>query len=124
MVAQGLIFTCSSMFQGLGNTKPVLLASAMRVAAFICTSIWLSTWPGFQIEYVWYLSVAATPLQAAHSVWLLRREFGKRLVTRQQEEFPSSRRPSPLRLRYASPRSEDAALAAHPRLRLVCRAAE
>ncbi|MGD5540948.1 MATE family efflux transporter, partial [Xanthomonas citri pv. citri] len=25
MVAQGLIFTCSSMFQGLGNTRPVLL---------------------------------------------------------------------------------------------------
>ena len=25
MVAQGLIFTCSSMFQALGNTKPVLL---------------------------------------------------------------------------------------------------
>ncbi|MEY9602688.1 putative MATE family efflux protein [Bradyrhizobium japonicum] len=30
MVAQGLIFTCSSMFQGLGNTKPVLWASATR----------------------------------------------------------------------------------------------
>jgi putative MATE family efflux protein len=78
MVAQGLIFTCSSMFQGLGNTKPVLWTSAMRVLTYSLPSIWLSTRPGFQMEYVWYLSVATTTLQAALSLWLLRREFRKR----------------------------------------------
>jgi hypothetical protein len=36
--------------------------------------------PGFRIEHVWYLSIAATTLQAALSLWLLRREFRKRLV--------------------------------------------
>ncbi|MBR0714775.1 MATE family efflux transporter [Bradyrhizobium liaoningense] len=80
MVAQGLIFTCSSMFQGLGNTKPVLLSSATRVFTYSLPAIWLSTWPGFRMEYVWYLSIAATTLQAALSLWLLRREFRKRLA--------------------------------------------
>jgi Na+-driven multidrug efflux pump len=79
MVAQGLIFTCSSMFQGLGNTKPVLVSSATRVFTYSLPAIWLSTRPGFQMEYVWYLSIAATTLQAVLSLWLLQREFRKRL---------------------------------------------
>ncbi|MGY8665446.1 MATE family efflux transporter [Bradyrhizobium sp. UFLA05-109] len=79
MVAQGVIFTCSSMFQGLGNTKPVLLSSMTRVLTYSLPAIWLSTRPGFRIEQVWYLSIAATTLQAALSLWLLRREFKKRL---------------------------------------------
>src|SRR3954452_10658478 len=86
MVAQGLIFTCSSMFQGLGNTKPVLWSSATRVFTYSMPAIWLSTRPGFRMEHVWYLSIAATTLQAALSLWLLRREFGKRLVVRQEGE--------------------------------------
>jgi putative MATE family efflux protein len=86
MVAQGLIFTCSSMFQGLGNTKPVLWASATRVLTYSLPSIWLSTWPGFRMEHVWYLSIATTTLQAALSVWLLLREFRKRLELPAQEK--------------------------------------
>lgn len=80
MVAQGLIFTCSSMFQGLGNTRPVLLSSATRVFTYSLPAIWLSTRPGFRIEYVWYVSIAATTLQACLSLWLLRREFRRRLM--------------------------------------------
>ncbi|MBR1088211.1 MATE family efflux transporter [Bradyrhizobium manausense] len=89
MVAQGLIFSCSSMFQGLGNTKPVLWSSATRVLTYSVPAILLSTRPGFRIEYVWYLSNAATTLQAVQSLWLLRREFRKRLVTGGREEAPS-----------------------------------
>ena len=89
MVAQGLIFTCSSMFQGLGNTKPVLLSSATRVFTYSLPAIWLSTRPGFRMEYVWYLSVAATTFQAGLSLWLLRREFGKRLPPIRQAEAPA-----------------------------------
>lgn len=88
MVAQGLIFTCSSMFQGLGNTKPVLLSSATRVFTYSLPAIWLSTRPGFRMEYVWYVSIAATTLQACLSLWLLRREFRKRLGSRGQEVAP------------------------------------
>lgn len=79
LVAQGLVFTCNSMFQGLGHTRPVLLSSVTRLVTYAVPVIWLSTRPGFRIEYVWYLSIATTTLQAALSLWLLRREFGKRL---------------------------------------------
>ncbi|MCK1546903.1 MATE family efflux transporter [Bradyrhizobium sp. 179] len=88
MVAQGLIFTCSSMFQGLGNTKPVLLSSATRVFTYSLPAIWLSTRPGFRMEHVWYLSIAATTLQAALSLWLLRREFERRLAPLRQVGAP------------------------------------
>ncbi|MCG2628617.1 MATE family efflux transporter [Bradyrhizobium sp. WYCCWR 13023] len=95
MVAQGFIFVCSSMFQGLGNTKPVLWSSATRVLTYSLPAIWLSTRPGFRIEYVWYISNAATTLQAVQSLWLLRREFRKRLVTpKENAEEPVSSEPS------------------------------
>jgi len=96
MVAQGLIFTCSSMFQALGNTKPVLLTSASRVFTYSLPAIWLSTRPGFRIELVWYLSNAATTLQAALSLWLLRREFGKRLVVPPPEKAAEPAAPEPV----------------------------
>jgi Na+-driven multidrug efflux pump len=80
LVAQGLIFVCSAMFQGLGNTKPVLLSSGARLITYGMPVIWLSAQSGFRIVDVWYLSIATTTLQAVLSLWLLRREFGKRLV--------------------------------------------
>jgi putative MATE family efflux protein len=79
-VAQGVNFVCSSMFQGLGNTRPVLLSSGARLVTYALPLIWLSAMPGFRIEYAWYLSIATTTLQALLSLWLLRREFRKRLV--------------------------------------------
>jgi putative MATE family efflux protein len=80
LVAQGLIFVCSSMFQGLGNTKPVVLSSSARLITYSMPVIWLSARPDFRIEQVWYLSIATTTLQAALSLWLLRLEFRKRLL--------------------------------------------
>jgi putative MATE family efflux protein len=95
MVAQGFIFVCSSMFQGLGNTKPVLWSSATRVLTYSLPAIWLSTRPGFRIEYVWYMSNAATTLQAIQSLWLLRRELRKRLVTpKESAAGPASPEPA------------------------------
>ena len=79
-VAQGVNFVCSSMFQGLGNTKPVLLSSGARLTTYALPLIWLSAKPEFRIEYVWYLSIATTTLQALLSLWLLRLEFRKRLL--------------------------------------------
>jgi putative MATE family efflux protein len=80
LVAQGLIFVCSSMFQGLGNTRPVLWSSGARLITYAAPILWLSAKPGFRIEHIWYLSIATTTLQAALSLWLLRRELRKRLV--------------------------------------------
>ncbi|MHC4050578.1 MATE family efflux transporter [Bradyrhizobium sp. 25ACV] len=96
MVAQGLIFTCSSMFQALGNTRPVLLSSATRVFTYSLPAIWLSTRPGFRMEYVWYLSVAATMLQAGLSLWLLRREFRKRLTSAREVKAPEQASAGPI----------------------------
>jgi putative MATE family efflux protein len=78
-VAQGLIFTCSSMFQGLGNTVPSLISSASRLFIFAIPVVWLSTRPDFRIEQVWYLSIASATLQAMVSLWLLRVELDKKL---------------------------------------------
>jgi Na+-driven multidrug efflux pump len=80
LVAQGLIFACSSMFQGLGNTKPVLLSSGVRLITYALPVIWLSGRPDFRIEQVWYISIATTTLQAGLSLWLLRLELRKRLT--------------------------------------------
>ncbi|MBR0986815.1 MATE family efflux transporter [Bradyrhizobium liaoningense] len=96
MIAQGLIFTCSSMFQALGNTRPVLLSSATRVFTYSLPAIWLSTRPGFRIEYVWYLSVATTMLQAGLSLWLLRREFRKRLTSTPDKTAPVQESAEPI----------------------------
>lgn len=79
-VAQGLIFTCSGLFQALGNTVPALLTSATRVVTFVLPALWLSHQPGFEIREIWYLSVATVTLQALLSLWLLRHELRKRLA--------------------------------------------
>ena len=39
----------------------------------------LSTWPGFHLTWVWYLTVVSVTLQLALSLWLLNREFRLRL---------------------------------------------
>jgi MATE family, multidrug efflux pump len=77
--ANGIIFSCSSMFQGLGNTWPTIASSVIRVFIFIGPVIWLSKQPVFKLEHVWYLSVCSMFLQAIVSLTLVRREFTKRL---------------------------------------------
>jgi putative MATE family efflux protein len=77
--ANGIIFSCSSMFQGLGNTWPTISSSVIRVFIFIVPVLWLARQPAFKLEHVWYLSVASMFLQAIVSLVLVRREFGKRL---------------------------------------------
>jgi putative MATE family efflux protein len=78
-IATGLIFTCSGLFQALGNTWPSLLSSASRLLTFALPALWLSTRPGFTLTQVWHLSVATVALQALTSLWLLRREFRRKL---------------------------------------------
>lgn len=77
-VATGIIFTCSSTFQGLGNTWPSLASSASRLITFVGPAIWLSGQPWFQIGHLWYMSVATVTLQALTSLFLIRREFKRR----------------------------------------------
>jgi putative MATE family efflux protein len=78
-VAQGLIFSCSNMFQGLGNTLPSITSSVVRLVTYGIPAIWLSTRPGFRIQYVWYWSIVATGVQAITSLYLLRTQFRAQL---------------------------------------------
>ena len=78
-LASGFVFTCSAVFQGLGNTVPAVLSSASRLLSFVLPLLWMSTQPNFALIYVWYLSVASVALQAIFSLWLVRREFRLRL---------------------------------------------
>ena len=78
-IATGLIFTCSGMFQALGNTWPSLLSSGSRLITFVLPVLWLSMRPGFTLTQVWHLSVVTVALQALTSLFLLRRQFRQRL---------------------------------------------
>jgi putative MATE family efflux protein len=78
-LAQGIVFTCSGIFQGLGNTRPALLSSALRIGMFGPLAIWLSMREGFTLEQVWHVSVATVLVQALISWLLLQREFGRKL---------------------------------------------
>jgi putative MATE family efflux protein len=78
-IATGIIFSCSGLFQALGNTWPSLLSSGSRLVTFALPAFWLSLQPGFNIEALWYLSVASVALQAVISLLLVFREFRKRM---------------------------------------------
>ena len=80
-VAQGIIFTCSGMFQSLGNTVPAMLSSGTRVITFAVPAVWLSHRPGYELRQIWYLSVATVTLQMFVSLALLRRAWRRRLGT-------------------------------------------
>jgi len=75
-----VVFVASSMFQAMGNTVPSLVSSAVRILLIAIPAITLSRLPGFQLHTIWYLSVAAVLVQLALSLWLLRREFDRRLL--------------------------------------------
>jgi putative MATE family efflux protein len=79
-IAMGIVFTSSSVFQGIGNTWPPLVSSATRLLFFAIPAVILSTRPDFHIKQAWYLSVVSILIQAAANLVLLRREFQKRLV--------------------------------------------
>ena len=78
-VASGLIFVNSSMFQAMGNTIPSLLTSGARIVIIAIPAFWMARMPGFQLRWIWYLSMGAVLVQLALSLWLLRREFVRRL---------------------------------------------
>jgi Na+-driven multidrug efflux pump len=77
--AMGVVFTCSSLFQGLGNTWPSLISMATRVVTFAVPAIWISSKPGFDVLDIWHLSVATVLFQACLSLTLLYFQFRSRL---------------------------------------------
>ena len=78
-VGSGIVFVNSSTFQAMGNTIPSLAASFVRILFVIFPAIVLSRQPGFQLDWIWYLSVASIAVQVGLSLFLLQREFRLRL---------------------------------------------
>jgi len=78
-IPSGIIFTCSGMFQGLGNTWPAFFSMGSRLFMFAIPAIWLSQQSYFKIEHIWYLSVVTVLIQAGISLFLMRKELNKKL---------------------------------------------
>ncbi len=78
-VAAGIVFTTSSIFQGIGNTWPPLLSSMTRLFLFVLPALLVARTPGFEIRHVWYLSVGSQLIQAGINLLLLRRELRRKL---------------------------------------------
>lgn len=93
-VAQGIVFSCSGMFQGLGNTRPALMSSAFRLALFIPLALLASMREGFAIHDIWYVSVFSVWAQAVVSVLLVRRELRLKL-SKMRPTVPASGEPLP-----------------------------
>ncbi|MEP7245688.1 MAG: MATE family efflux transporter [Gammaproteobacteria bacterium] len=79
-VGTGIIFTCSGLFQAMGNTWPALLSGVLRLLMFGISAIWISRLPGFHLEQLWEVSVFTVLLQAVISYALLKREMGRKLA--------------------------------------------
>ena len=78
-IASGIIFVASSTFQAMGNTVPALATSVMRIVLVAVPAFVVARWPGFDLRWIWYLSVTSIAVQMAASLLLLRREFRLRL---------------------------------------------
>jgi putative MATE family efflux protein len=78
-IAVGLVFSCSGMFQALGDTRPSFISSASRLFTYVLPCLLLSGWTGTVLTDFWYVSVVSATLQAAFSLWLLRRAFRMKL---------------------------------------------
>jgi Na+-driven multidrug efflux pump len=77
-LASSIVFTCSGMFQALGNTTPTVVSSLVRLGGFVPPALWAARQPGFTLQRLWYISVAATTLHAIVAVGMLRREALRR----------------------------------------------
>ena len=78
-VPAGVAFSCSSIFQGMGNTWPALGAGAIRILTFALPGVWMAHQPWFELRHLFMLSVATYLLQAIVSYVWLQREFDRRL---------------------------------------------
>jgi MATE family, multidrug efflux pump len=89
-VATAVIFATASMFQGMGNTIPPLLSSSLRLVLFSIPVLILAQTSHFTIRQIWVLSAASVFVQALANIFLLLREFERKLI------FPPVEEPSEL----------------------------
>ena len=75
----GTVVRMTDSYSLFGNTVPSLLSSFVRILVVALPAFWLSRLPGFELRWMWYLSVVAVTLQMVMSLLLLQREFRLRL---------------------------------------------
>jgi putative MATE family efflux protein len=75
-VASGSVFVCAGVFQGLGNTWPSLVASALRALAFVVPTLVMSASGHFSMHSIWLVSLGSVLFQLLLQQLLLRRELG------------------------------------------------
>jgi putative MATE family efflux protein len=78
-VMQGIVFSCSGMFQGLGNTRPALLSTICRLAIFIPLAYLMTLREDFAVYHIWYASVVSVFSQGIISYLLVQRELKLKL---------------------------------------------
>ncbi|HWQ87755.1 MATE family efflux transporter [Brevundimonas sp.] len=79
-IATGLIFIASGTFQALGDTRPALVGSALRLLAFAGGAFWLSAQSWTRLEHFWWLSASAGLLQCLVALFFLRRQLRLKLA--------------------------------------------
>jgi putative MATE family efflux protein len=82
-LATGLIFACTSVFQGLGNTRPPFLSSIIRLFAFSVPVLLLLG--QLTLQDIWLISAGSIWVQAIANLWFLRMELQTRLGTLPEE---------------------------------------
>jgi putative MATE family efflux protein len=82
-VATGLIFACTSVFQGLGNTRPPFLSSIIRLFVFSVPVVLLLN--RLTLQDIWLISAGSIWVQAIANLWFLRKELRTKLATLQPE---------------------------------------
>jgi Na+-driven multidrug efflux pump len=78
-IASGVTFVSASMFQAMGNTIPSLMTSFVRIIVVAIPTVILSRRAGFDLRWIWYLTVVSITLQMVLNLLLLKREFRVRL---------------------------------------------
>ncbi len=76
-VAAGVAFVASSLFQALGDTRPSLVASTVRMALLVGLVGLAARRPGFALHEVWLIAAGTLWAQCALCLVLLRRAFGR-----------------------------------------------
>jgi putative MATE family efflux protein len=90
-VATGLIFASTSMFQGLGNTRPPFLSSIIRLFVFTVPVVLLLS--RLTLQDIWLISAGSIWVQAISNLWFLRTELRAKLATFPQETGEEALRP-------------------------------
>ena len=91
-LATGLIFACTSVFQGLGNTRPPFVSSIIRLFVFTIPVVFFLS--RFTLQDIWLISAASIWVQAVANLWFLRKELRAKLATFPQDASEGVLRPA------------------------------